>query len=234
MTLVEQTQKQILKYMSDHAGEKQMIKEHEFSEAFGVSRIVVREALSRLRVLGLIETRRNSGSRLVNPDVFGVVKTVIEAGALSKEMIRDLYEFRVVLEVGATDLIFRGKKPEQVERLKSIVEQEMENAWKLKHSNGSEEDIKCAQSILDGDLAFHKILMEMTGNKSLISFQSALSELFKLYTVEVGKDYLTDVMVHKNLLMLLETGTPDEFRMAINYHMRGLLAEEDELLENFK
>lgn len=110
----------------------------------------------------------------------------------------------------------------------------MENAWKLKHSNGSEEDIKCAQSILDGDLAFHKILMEMTGNKSLISFQSALSELFKLYTVEVGKDYLTDVMVHKNLLLLLETGTPDEFRMAINYHMRGLLAEEDELLENFK
>ena len=235
MTLVEQTQQRILKYMSDRSGEKQLIKEQELSDAFGVSRVVVREALSRLRALGLIETRRNSGSRLVSPDIFGIVGTIIEADALSEEMIRDLFELRLVLEAGATDLIFRGRKPEQIERLRSIVEQELENAYKLKYANGNEEeDIKRAQSILDADLAFHKTLMEMTGNKSLINFQSILSELFKLYTIEVGKDYLTDVMVHQNLLLLIELGTPDEFRLAINFHMRGILMDEDKLLKNFK
>ena len=57
-TLVEQTQNDILKYIADHQDEKRLPKEQELGDLLGVSRVVVREALSRIRALGLIESKR--------------------------------------------------------------------------------------------------------------------------------------------------------------------------------
>ena len=48
LTLVEQAQRDILKYISDNK-DPQLPKEQELVEQLGVSRVVVREALSRLR-----------------------------------------------------------------------------------------------------------------------------------------------------------------------------------------
>ena len=57
LTLVEQAQRDILKYISDNK-DPQLPKEQELVEQLGVSRVVVREALSRLRAVGIIETKR--------------------------------------------------------------------------------------------------------------------------------------------------------------------------------
>jgi len=45
--------------------------ELELTEGLGVSRSVVREALSRLRMLGLLESRKKRGMVITEPDVFG-------------------------------------------------------------------------------------------------------------------------------------------------------------------
>ena len=58
LSLVEQTQRDILKYISQHSENPHLPKEQEFVEILSVSRVVVREALSRLRALGIIETKR--------------------------------------------------------------------------------------------------------------------------------------------------------------------------------
>lgn len=42
-------------------------KELELAEALGVSRNVVREALSRLRMLGMIESRKKTGNDIIKP-----------------------------------------------------------------------------------------------------------------------------------------------------------------------
>lgn len=233
MTLVEQTQQNILKYISDHSSDNKVLTELDFVDMFGVSRVVVREAVSRLRALGVIETRRKSGIRICSPDVFGVVKTVIDAGALSKETMKDLFEFRLMLEVGATDFIFKRKTPERIAKLEKIVGTELEHSLKLINSKGNEADIESARIILDADFEFHKTLMEMTGNKSLIDFQKILASLFRIYTPTVRKDYLTkDIINHSSLLKILKNGSPDEFRMAMHLHLSPLLKEEDRMLEN--
>lgn len=58
VSLVEQTQRDILEYISKNNSNAQLPKEQEFVGLLGVSRVVVREALSRLRALGIIETKR--------------------------------------------------------------------------------------------------------------------------------------------------------------------------------
>lgn len=218
--------------MSEHSGDGVLLKEQDFAENLGVSRVVVREALSRLRALGIIETRRRSGSRIIAPDVFGVVKTVIDAGALSHETLKDLFEFRLMLEVGAADFIFRGRTPGYISRLEGIVAAEVGSSMSLMGNGSGEDELESARTILKSDLEFHKVLMEMTGNKSLIHFQEILSRLFSIYTPEIRRDFLTkDIISHNALLRILKEGTPDEFRMAMHLHLSPLFKEEDKLLE---
>lgn len=76
-SLVEQAQRDILKYIANNADTKELPKENDLAEILGVSRVVVREALSRLRALGFIETRRKKGSTIVTPEIFGVMKTIM-------------------------------------------------------------------------------------------------------------------------------------------------------------
>ena len=64
VSLVEQTQRDILEYISKNNSNAQLPKEQEFVGLLGVSRVVVREALSRLRALGIIETKRKKGTVL--------------------------------------------------------------------------------------------------------------------------------------------------------------------------
>ena len=60
LTLAEQIERKILKYISEKGYQlgDALPKESELSEILGVSRVVLREALSRLRILGFVETKR--------------------------------------------------------------------------------------------------------------------------------------------------------------------------------
>ena len=123
-TLVEQTQKKILSYISTHPDTKQLPKENEFADILGVSRGVLRESLSQLRALGIIETKRKKGTVVVSPNVFGVLKPLMGTGLLDKKSLKDLYQLRLMLEIGAADFIFMGKNDRFIEELDAIVGQE--------------------------------------------------------------------------------------------------------------
>src|SRR5699024_10460082 len=110
-TLTEQTEQKILKYISEQAYQlgDTLPKENEFSEILGVSRVVLREALSRLRILGFVETKRKRGTILTSPNLFYGVKTIVNSGKLDEDSLKDLYEVRIMLEIGMADFIFLGK-----------------------------------------------------------------------------------------------------------------------------
>lgn len=46
-------------------------KEIELANTLGVSRTVIREALLRLRMMGLIESKKKKGAVITSPDIFG-------------------------------------------------------------------------------------------------------------------------------------------------------------------
>lgn len=84
LSLVEQTQREILKYISQNSSKPTLPKEQEFVELLGVSRIVVREALSRLRALGIIETKRKKGTVVVVPEIFQYSRQSLHQECLTK------------------------------------------------------------------------------------------------------------------------------------------------------
>ncbi|HVZ24498.1 MAG TPA: GntR family transcriptional regulator, partial [Sediminibacterium sp.] len=48
-------------------------KEIELADALGVSRTVIREALLRLRIMGLIDSKKKKGAVITSPDLFATL-----------------------------------------------------------------------------------------------------------------------------------------------------------------
>ncbi len=207
-TLTEQTEQRILRYVTEKGYQLGDIfpKESEFAEILGVSRVVIREALSRLRMMGFIETKRKRGTVLKSPDMFYGVKTIVNSGKLDLESLRDLYEVRIMLEIGMADFIFLRKTDESLGILDKIVKQE------------GETDVNDLEKLAALDIQFHSTLYKMSGNKSLGTFQNLLNTLFTTYSR--SKDWRSrQIISHATLVGILKKGTTDAFRTAMRLHL---------------
>lgn len=220
-TLVEQTQNEILKYIASHQEEKKLPKEQELADLLGVSRVVVREALSRIRALGIIETRRKSGTVIVTPKIFGSLSSIITSGQLERQTLKDLYELRLMIEIGMSDFLFMNKTEAGMKKLEAIVERQFALENKLIAAETEEDKYEIAKQLTDIDIKFHSALFEMTGNRSLMDFQSILRHLFTLYVPKLHKDYHDITLVsHISLYNILRTGNADAFRTAMRLHLK--------------
>ena len=232
INLVEKSQNDILEYISSHPGITQLPKEQEFVEILGVSRVVVREALSQLRVLGIIETKKKKGTVVVQPEVFGVMKKLIGRGILSKETLKDLYELRIMLEIGMADYVFKNKTEKQMEILDKLMLEE--TRIRQQRINASEDEkADMAEQLRDIDVRFHSVIFEMTGNKSVMDFHEVLQHLFTLYFPSNERDYHDQTVVsHVGLFNILRIGNAETFRMAMRLHLQRQMDRMDKVLNN--
>ena len=93
----------------------------ELAAALGVARSVLREALSRLKMMGMIETRTRRGMILTEPTILGGMKRVVDPRILGEEALFDILGFRIALEIGICSDIFRNITPEDISELEEIV-----------------------------------------------------------------------------------------------------------------
>ena len=189
-------------------------KEIELSQALGVSRTVIREALLRLRMMGLIESKKKKGAVITSPDLFGIMNKSMNPHILDQETLKEIFEIRLVLEIGMADLLYLRIKPADIEQLYKIVANEPPAAqyhlFNIEH-----------------EIAFHGKLYEITGNNTMKKFQKMLLPVFD-YVHNSGllkKQLLLKTFVsHKDLVDILVKGTPDEFRRGMRNHLENHFA----------
>jgi len=212
---IENVQERILEYIKEHeyAYNSILPKEDEMAQELGVSRVVMREAYSGLRSLGFIETKRKKGTIFVQPKVFGVLKYILQSGLLNKESINDLYELRLMLEIGMADLVIANRTEKSIKKLDDLVEKE--------------ERCTDPQELKEIDVQFHTILYSMTGNKSLEYFQHMLHQLFALYTPKPSAWLKMEMMTHRTLVTLLKKGDAELFRSAMRIHLENQFAKKE-------
>ena len=87
--------------------------ESELADRFGVSRPVIREALSRLRVMGVIVSRKGSGSYVQKGTDFAPRATGFGA-VNSLAEVRKCYEFRIGVEGEAAYYAAQNRTPEML------------------------------------------------------------------------------------------------------------------------
>ena len=177
------------------------------TEGLGVSRSVVREALSRLRMLGLLESRKKRGMVIAEPDVFGGCSQILDAAFLNEKTQRDLCEMRLTLELGLADLLFLRKTENDLNALEKIVHRE--------------EKARTEQTRLKLEIEFHTTLYQMGRNDLLLQFQALLEPFFRdAVKREERNGRRKGDASHRDLLEELRSGSPDGFRKKMRNHLQ--------------
>jgi DNA-binding FadR family transcriptional regulator len=189
-------------------------KEIELAEALGVSRTVIREALLRLRMMGLIESKKKKGAVITSPDIFGNLSKSMNPHILDPGTLREVFEIRLVLEIGMADFLFHRITKADIKELKQIVANEppaaQDHLFNVEH-----------------EIAFHGKLYEITGNETMKKFQKMLLPVFD-YVHNSGllkkQTALKTFVSHKELVEILENGTPEQFRNGMRNHLENHFA----------
>lgn len=141
--------------------------ENELSEEHGVSRPVVRAALSKLRDSGLIISRRGAGS-FVNSGVETIQKGYSPLNSISD--ISDFFRFRRTIEAETAELAVRkGVNAEDLQTLRDLA-QEVQDL------------IKRGEESVQTDIWFHTTLAQLSDS----SFLLETIELLRPHWIFVG------------------------------------------------
>ena len=215
-SLVDRVENRILQYIKDN---KLIIgdvlpKEIELAEEMGVSRTVIREALLRLKTVGLIESKKHLGIVLTNPDIFLPFKKIFHPAVLDEETLKDLFEMRLALEVGMADVIVDRVSDQDLEELEKIstmvVPGDTADPWNVKD-----------------EIKFHGKLYEISQNKVLLELQRMLLPIFQ-YVHHSGlleKEIVEgDFVSHKQLVDVLKLRDANAFRAAMRSHLNNHFA----------
>lgn len=147
--------------------------EAQLAEEYGVSRTVAREAMSRLRALGIVEGRQRKGLVVRRPDPLRLLSDSLPSFVDSQEDLRELAQLRYALELGAVELAIRNATDEQIEQLGQTLA-EMEQALR------SHADLEHQKGL---DLKFHVLILQMTGSRMIAGMQQVLAQFFKSVVV---------------------------------------------------
>ena len=181
-------------------------KEIELAEALGVSRNILREALSRLRMLGMVDTKKRRGMVLSSPDILGSLEKVMDPLIIDENTLQDFFELRLTLEMGLADILFIRKTAKDIAELEQIA-----MAEKVRDKNDVDFRIK-------SEVEFHGKIYRMTGNETMQRFQTMLLPIFG-HLVSIEKKPAGGKVTHLDLVNLLKTGTREEFRKGMREHL---------------
>jgi GntR family transcriptional repressor for pyruvate dehydrogenase complex len=134
----------------------------ELTERFQVGRSTVREALSALQAMGIIETRQGEGSYVKALPLADSLQSAFGIIQLGRETTLELLEARKALEASNASIAAHKRTDEDLERLDEIVRQ-------MKLHIGEE---ALGEQV---DLAFHVALAEATHNSIMVQLLQTIS-----------------------------------------------------------
>jgi GntR family transcriptional regulator, transcriptional repressor for pyruvate dehydrogenase complex len=180
----------------------------------GVSRTVIREAMSRLQAAGFVETRHGVGTFVLPP----APKPASALDFLMVETIRDvlaMLELRISLETEAAGLAAMRRSDEQLEQMRQAL-------------GVFEEKISGGESAVDADFNFHLQIALATGNKYFEDFYRHLGTTTipraRLDTAQFAEDHGLNYLQqtnqeHQYILEAIARKDPESARAGMRMHL---------------
>jgi GntR family transcriptional repressor for pyruvate dehydrogenase complex len=186
--------------------------ESRLAEDLGISSASLRSALAMLRSAGVLETQRGRGGgstvTAAAVPVSSGAETLPEAGAL-----RDLVDYRCVVEGGAAALAAHRATPEQLARLDALV-MEMEAIDEFDEWSGQ-------------DTLLHLLVADASGSVRLLTevgrVRAEVYRLSQLVPVPPQASELAD-REHRTLVAAIASGDPVRAREAMVGHVESTRA----------
>ena len=186
--------------------------EHTLSRQFGVSRTVVREAISRLKSDGLVESRQGSGVSVIPASLRRSFK--LHEAILGRQQVIELLELRQPLEMASARLAAERRTSQE---LQEIVEAQQRMNVSLVWSDEG----------VQADLDFHHAIAKATGNPFYADFMAFLGGALRMTILtarsESGNPNIKAVTLqeHLNIVQAIEARNPEAAGRAMLLHLQG-------------
>jgi len=180
----------------------------------GVSRPIIREALSHLKLLGLIEARKKRGMILTAPQLEPTLEKLLLPKLHVPETRRDIFELRLMLEMGISESLIEHTTIEDIQILENLVKPEKALFSKKRTKS-------VVRRLVDIDVAFHSKLYAITGNSILQSLQKVLLPTIEFVVAhQFDMDPLSYGKVsHHELIQTIKTRDSSKFRSSMKQHL---------------
>jgi len=188
--------------------------EQEMMSSFGISRTVIREAVSALRAEGLVITRQGSGAFVagdagrrpfrIDPEGLGSIRNVMQ-----------VMELRTSVEVETAGLAAQRHDPPQLRRIKVALE-------------AVDRQIDAGDSAVSADFEFHLAIAAATGNPYFAKFLEFLGNLIiprqsvriEAQSSSAQREYLKKVQAeHREIYSAIRGRAVDDAREAARRHL---------------
>jgi len=148
------------------------------AQTLGVSRNAIREAVGRLRGLGLVDSRQSKGLVVAQSDPAEVMRLVLPHYAVDQTSMTDLAELRYCIEMGAVEMAVGRASDEQVHKLV-----ELGKAFEALVTRDQVEADRVDQT-------FHETILAATGNRLLQDMHVVITGFFQRAPAELDGWYL--------------------------------------------
>ncbi len=185
-----------------------------FMAEFGVSRTVVREAISRLQAGGLVETRHGVGTFVVGPRNLSAFRIGPEQLATLRDVIAML-ELRIGVEVEAAGLAAQRRTPGNLAAMRTALD-------------AFSTSVEAGRDAVMADFQFHLEIMRATQNPHFANLMVTLgTTMIPRARLEPAADadearqaYLRRVNAeHESIFDAIATQDPEGARAALRTHL---------------
>lgn len=189
------------------------------AEGFDVGRSAVREALSALRAMGLVEMRQGEGTFIKQYDPSTLSQSLSTGILMNRQDTIDLLEVRKILETGCAASAAENRTEEELVQIqKALIN--MEKAVSH-HELGEQADLEFHMAVTEashnrllGDLMNHvsQLMVDSMRETRKLSLYSKASILEKLY------------IEHKEIFQAIKTKDPEKAQQAMLHHLNEVEA----------
>lgn len=179
---------------------------------FNVSRGTIREVISHMRMLGILERTARKGTFVKAPSIKDISETLAFQLQVSGIGFEELKEMRLFLELSQLPLLIKLATPVAFDKLNTLINEMEENC----------EDPGKADLL---DVNFHMNLVEICGNRILNIFSQVITLMFdkKYRTKFLNKEAaMKSVNDHRKMMQYIKEGNLEELRELVTEHIRPL------------
>jgi len=200
--------------------------EQELINEFGVSRTVVREAISNLKAAGLVSTHQGIGAFVMEDAPPPSFRIVTDNMQLIEEVVRGL-ELRIGIELEAASLAAMRRTDEDLSAIETACEA-MDRA------------IETGEGNIQADLDFHLSVARSTQNPNFVNIFNYLGKVLiprsRVPTYHFGSatlgEYLSRInQEHRQVLSAIRARDSEGARAAMRVHLAG---SRDRLIQSAK
>jgi GntR family transcriptional repressor for pyruvate dehydrogenase complex len=191
----------------------------ELAKTMGVSRASLREALNRLELMGLIESKQGRGTfvrTIAHPDFMNPLASFL---AMDQESALDLLEARGYIEGAVAALAANNAREDDLEKLEQVLKR-MEQAC-------SSEDLK---SFIAMDVQFHMLVAECSKNQVMAKITEIIRDLlhrliqmvFDSVSTSVPHTMVHTIELHRNVYDAIRRRDARSARKQMEIHINDV------------